>query len=115
MIFYEMLIRLRDARQRHSEIHRQQLWFRATLRILLPILFPIIQRRHGDFGVFRVGMMHRLRIVPQRLLCEPLRVAALQRAMLSQVYEAGDVGRVEFLRAGGKSGAGWFSRSCAVV
>ncbi len=43
-----------------------------------PLLLPIIERRHGDFGVFRVGMMHRLGIVPQRLLREPLRVAALQ-------------------------------------
>jgi hypothetical protein len=29
----------------------------------------------GQVGVFRVGMMHRLGIVPQCLLCEPLRVA----------------------------------------
>jgi len=32
---------------------------------ITPFLFPIIQRRHGDFGVFRVGMMHRLGIVPR--------------------------------------------------
>ena len=39
-------------------------------------LFPVIQRWHGDFRVFCVGVMHRLGIVPQRLLREPLRVPA---------------------------------------
>jgi hypothetical protein len=42
-----------------------------------PFFFPIVQRRHSDFGVFRVGMMHRLGIMSQRLLCEPLRVGAM--------------------------------------
>ena len=72
------LIRLCNRNRRRLEIHRHQLWLHTALRIFLPILFPIIQRRHGDFGVFRVRMMHRLGIVPQRLLREPLRVAALQ-------------------------------------
>jgi hypothetical protein len=31
----------------------------------------------GQVGVFRAGMMHRLGIVPQRLLREPLRVTVL--------------------------------------
>ena len=44
-----VLIRLCDGSQRRPEIHRQQLWPHVALRILLPILFPIIQRRHGDF------------------------------------------------------------------
>ena len=64
----QTLIRLRNGSQRRPEINRQQLELHAALRILLPILFPIIQRRHGDFGVFRAGMMYRLGIVPQRLL-----------------------------------------------
>jgi hypothetical protein len=42
------------------------------LRIFLPVLFPIRQRRHGDFRVFRIRPMHRLGVVPQRLLREPL-------------------------------------------
>jgi hypothetical protein len=53
-----------------------------------PIRFPIIQRWHGDFGVFRVGMMHRFGIVPQRLRCEPLRVTGTSAA----VAEFGRVG-----------------------
>ena len=47
----------------------------------LPLLLPIIQRRHRDLRVLRVGMMHRLGIVPQRLLREPLRIPALQRPL----------------------------------
>ena len=41
--------------------------------ISLRILFPISQRRHGDFRVFRISPMHRLGVVAQRLLREPLR------------------------------------------
>jgi hypothetical protein len=47
----------------------------SAFRFFRPLLFPVIQRRHGDFGVFRAGMMHRLGIVPQRLLCEPFRIS----------------------------------------
>ena len=35
----------------------------------------------GQVGVFRAGMMHRLGIVPQRLLREPLRVTVLVKQM----------------------------------
>jgi hypothetical protein len=49
------------------------------------ILFPIRQRRHGDFRVFRVGMMHRLGVVPQRLLREPFREAAFQRPLRPRI------------------------------
>jgi hypothetical protein len=75
------LIRLRDGSQWRPEIHRQQLWLHAALRIFLPILFPIIQRRHGNFRVFGIRPMHRLGIVPQRLLREPLRVTVLVKQM----------------------------------
>jgi hypothetical protein len=37
------------------------------------VIFPIRQRRHGDLRVFRIRPMHRLGVVPQRLLREPLR------------------------------------------
>jgi hypothetical protein len=47
------------------EIPLKQIWPRMVLRILLPILFPISQRGHGDFGVFRAGMMHRFAFVPK--------------------------------------------------
>jgi hypothetical protein len=35
----------------------------------------------GQVGVFRAGMMHRLGIVPQRLLREPFRVTVLVKQM----------------------------------
>ena len=68
-------IRLCGWHHRQPKIHRQQFGLHAALRILLPILFPTRQRRHGDFRVFRIRPMHRLGIVAQRLLCEPLRKA----------------------------------------
>jgi hypothetical protein len=49
-------ISLRACRGRRPKIHRQQLRLHAALRIFLPFLFPIIQRRHGDFGMFRAGV-----------------------------------------------------------
>jgi hypothetical protein len=39
-------------------------WLPAALRILLPILLSIIQRWHGEFGVFRVGMSTALELCP---------------------------------------------------
>jgi hypothetical protein len=41
-------IRLHDGKQRRPEIHWKQFWLCAALRILPPIIFPIIQRWHGD-------------------------------------------------------------------
>jgi hypothetical protein len=73
----QALIRLQN-NLRVPEIHRQQFWLRVALRVFVPFFFPIIQRGHGDFGVFRVSMMHRFGIVTQRLLCEPLWIPALQ-------------------------------------
>jgi hypothetical protein len=48
------LIRLRDGSQRRPKTHWQQFGLHAALRIFLPILFPVRQRRHGDFRVFRI-------------------------------------------------------------
>jgi len=45
-------------------------WVARCVVNFSPFLFPIIQRRHGNFGMFCVGVMHRLGIVPQRLLRE---------------------------------------------
>ena len=59
-----VLIRLRDGSQRRPKTHWQQFGLHAALRIFMPILFPIIQRGHGDFRVFRIRPMHRLGIVP---------------------------------------------------
>lgn len=76
-----VLIRLRAGSRRRPKTHRQQLELHAALRIFLPILFPTIPRWHGDFRVFRMSPMHRLGIVPQRLLCEPFRETAFQRPL----------------------------------
>jgi len=84
------LIRLRDGSQRRPEIHRQQLWHRGLLSVVRrlpllpaafqfqrlsfqdfsfsrptpPFLFPIVQRRHGDLGVFRVSAGRRTAPAP---------------------------------------------------
>ncbi|HAO79588.1 MAG TPA: hypothetical protein DCQ92_11555 [Verrucomicrobia subdivision 3 bacterium] len=50
------LIRLRDGSQRRPKTYWQQFGLPAALRIFLPLLFPISQRRHGDFGMFRAGV-----------------------------------------------------------
>jgi hypothetical protein len=80
-----MLIRLRDVSQRRLEIHQQQFGLHAALRIFLPILFPIRQRRHGNFRVFRIRPMHRLGVVSQRLLREPFRETAFQRPLRPRI------------------------------
>ena len=67
------------------EIQRQQFGLRATLRIFLPIFFPIRQRGHGDFRVFRIRPMHRLGIVPQRLLREPFGETTFQRPLRPRI------------------------------
>ena len=67
------------------KLQRDTVGLLHILRILLPLLLPIIQRRHRDFRVFRVGVMHHFRVVPQRPLYEPLRVGQpfdLQKAVL---------------------------------
>jgi hypothetical protein len=46
-----------------TRIQHHQLWLHVALRILLPILLPIVQRRHGNFGVLRAGTMHRLSVM----------------------------------------------------
>ena len=79
------LIRLRDGSQRRPKTHWQQFGLHAALRIFLPILFPISQRRHGDFRVFRISPMHRLGVVAQRLLREPLRETAFQRPLRPRI------------------------------
>jgi len=73
------LSRLYAGSQRRSEVPRQQLRLRAPLRIFPPILLPIIQRWHGDFRVLRMGPMHGLGIMPQRLLRKPFRKTAFPR------------------------------------
>jgi len=42
----------------------------------------------GQVGVFRAGMMHRLGIVPQRLLCEPLKLPDYLFDFISQFPES---------------------------
>lgn len=59
-------------------------WLHAALRLRLPILLPIIQRRQGDFGVFRIRSMHGLRIVahlPVRLLAAGERERLVSRPL----------------------------------
>jgi len=51
---FRILIYSRDDSKWQLEIHRQQLLFFAELRTFLPILFPVHQRRHDDFRVFRI-------------------------------------------------------------
>jgi hypothetical protein len=70
---------------RQPKIHRQKIWVRAASRIFLPILFPIGQRWHRDFCVFRIRPMHRLGSVAQRLLREPLQETAFQRPLRPRI------------------------------
>jgi hypothetical protein len=54
------------------------LGFSMPWGFFLPLLLPVVERRHGDLGVFRVGVVHGFGVVPQGLLSEALREAALQ-------------------------------------
>jgi hypothetical protein len=79
------LIRLRDGSQRRPKTHWQQFGLHAALRIFLPILFPIIQRRHGDFRVFRIRPMDGTRSVSFMALTF-LSASVLTRVLRLAVY-----------------------------
>ncbi len=46
-----------------TKIHRHQLEWHITLRLLLPILLPVVQRLDIDCGVFRISPIHSLGVV----------------------------------------------------
>ncbi len=41
------------------EIHLDHRWLDGFLRVLRPLLLAIVQKRHGDFHMFRARVMHR--------------------------------------------------------
>ena len=67
------------------EIHRNHLGLLHALRVLLPLLLPVVQGRHSHLGVFRVGVVHGFGVVPQGLLREALGVAALERTFSPRI------------------------------
>ena len=79
------LIRLRDCRERCPKIHPQQFGLPVALQIFRPILFPISERRHGDFGMFGVCPVHRLGVVAKRLLREPFWETAFKRPLRPRI------------------------------
>jgi len=68
------------------KIHLHHRRLDDPMRIFLPLFLPIIQRRHRHLGMFRIRVMYRLRIMPQRLLRKPLRIAALQSTFRPDVF-----------------------------
>src|ERR1035438_6610867 len=62
------------------EIHRHDGRLHA-LRMLLPLLLPIVEKRNRHLGVLGVGVMYRLGIMSQWLLGEAFRIAALKRPL----------------------------------
>ena len=56
------------------KIHLHHRRLNDPLRGFLPLLFPIIQGWHRDFGLFRIRVTHRLRIMPERLLRKSFRI-----------------------------------------
>ena len=47
--------------QAHYENSPASLISAFSFQLFLPTLLPIVQRRHRDFGVFRVDVMHETR------------------------------------------------------
>ena len=72
-------------RRLRLEVNGDNLRLLCGERIFLPLLLPVVERRHGDLSPFGVGVVHGFGVVPQRLLSEALREAAFERAFSPRV------------------------------
>ena len=75
----------RSSRLLGLEIHRHHLRLLQPLRVLLPLLLPVVQRRHDNLGVPGVGVVDRLGVMPERLLGETFRITALRSEQCAEL------------------------------